>query len=268
MIADAVVGGSGEMTGLPEPGEVDVVLRSLWPSPESSVLRAWRELLSTDELERLGRLRSTKARTEVLASRSLLRVVLGRLTGVDPREWRFGSSATGRPTILEPAELRGALWFSLSHTEGVVGCAVATHEEIGLDLELASREIDGVQLAARFFSEAEASTLASMPVVDRASEFLKLWTLKESYFKARGLGIAAGLERVRFSIVGGDVRFEVDSDLDDATGWRFRIGETSTGHAVAIASRPLDQLSVRFVDPSGAPTDGEIRWTAARSACS
>ena len=244
------------------PGEVRVVLRSLRPSPEPEDLRAWRELLSIDEIERLGRLLSTRARTEVLASRSLLRVVLGRTMGVDPRDWRFGSSATGRPTILEPAELRGALWFSLSHTEGLVGCAVASHEEVGIDLELSSREIDAGQLATRFFSEAEAARLASMPDVERAPEFLRLWTLKESYFKARGLGIAAGLDRIRFSMVDGVVRFEVDADLDQATGWSFRIGEANTGHAVAIASRPLDEMSAQFVDSSGAPTKGELNWLA------
>ena len=109
-----------------ESGEVRVVLRKLRPAPDPADLRGWRELLSTDDIERLGRLRSTKARSEVLASRSLLRGVLARTLDVDPRDWRFGSSAAGRPTILEPAELRAALWFSLSHTEGLVGCAIAT----------------------------------------------------------------------------------------------------------------------------------------------
>ena len=248
-----------------EPGEIRVVLRLLRPTPRASILRTWRDFLSADEIDRLGRLRSTKARTEVLASRALLRVVLGRVTGVDPRDWHFSSSAEGRPRIVAPVELRDSLWFSLSHTEGLVGCAVATHEEIGFDLERASRAIDGVQLATRFFSAAEAEKLASMPDVERAPEFLKLWTLKESYFKARGLGIATGLERARFSIAGNDLRFDVDSDLDNAAGWSFRVGETSTGHAVAIASRPLDELSVQFVDPSGAPTEGEVSWLAARS---
>ena len=245
-----------------ESGEVRVVLRKLRPAPDLADLRGWRELLSIDEIERLGRLRSTKVRSEVLASRSLLRGVLARALDVDPRDWRFGSSAAGRPTILEPAELRAALWFSLSHTEGLVGCAIATHEEIGFDLELQSREIDGVQLAKRYFAQAEASRLASMPEDERTSEFLQLWTLKESYFKARGLGIATGLERTRFSIVGSEVRFEVDSDLDDSEGWSFHLGEAETGHAVAIASRPLDELSAQFVDPSGAPTKGEVNWLA------
>ena len=52
------------------------------------------------------------------------------------------------------------------------------------------------------------------------------------------------------------------SDLDDAAGWSFRVGKSNTGHAVAIASRPLEELSVHFVDPFGASAKGEVDWLA------
>ena len=204
------------------------------------------EVLSPDERARLDRIRSPGTRTEIASSRVLLRTLLSRTalshttlsqTGtVDPADWRFGASPTGRPLIVEPEEYRGVLSFSLSHTQGLVGCAIARQEEVGLDLEPVSRSLPAEDLARRFYSATEFEALAALAPPARGRRFLEIWTLKESHLKARGLGIASGLERQRFEISADSIVFETDDELD-AAGWQFRLGESPTGHLVAVSSR-------------------------------
>ena len=59
-----------------------------------------------------------------------------------------------------------------------------------------------LQIASRFFSRAEMVGLRGTPRERQLDRFYELWTLKESYIKARGQGLSLGLSRFSFSVAG------------------------------------------------------------------
>lgn len=77
--------------------------------------------------------------------------------------------------------------FSLSHSEDFVVCALS-EEEIGTDVEKV-KPID-LDIAKRFFSKDEYMHIMSFDNEnDRTNEFFRIWTVKESFVKAIGLGL-------------------------------------------------------------------------------
>lgn len=77
------------------------------------------------------------------------------------------------------------LWFNISHSQGLCGCLVSTLGPVGLDIELPARRRNVIELAKTYFSEVEADYLSELPEASMQAEFYRLWTLKESYIKAR-----------------------------------------------------------------------------------
>ena len=76
--------------------------------------------------------------------------------------------------------------FSLSHSGERVLCAVSP-SPVGCDIE-EPRRYDPA-LARRFFHPDESALLFSLPEADQPEAFYRLWTCKESFMKAVGLGL-------------------------------------------------------------------------------
>lgn len=81
----------------------------------------------------------------------------------------------------------GSLHFSLSHSGNTVFCVISDCV-VGCDAE-EIRPFD-TRVAERFFAEEETGYLNSISDENiRMSEFIRLWTLKESYVKCIGGGL-------------------------------------------------------------------------------
>ena len=89
--------------------------------------------------------------------------------------------------------------FSLSHSGNMALCAVSP-KEIGCDIE-APRGYDP-QIAKRFFHPAEKEWLFSRPADEQSDAFFRLWTGKESFIKALGLGLNLPLDS--FAVIPGE----------------------------------------------------------------
>ena len=59
-----------------------------------------------------------------------------------------------------------------------------------------------LELARRFFAPAEAERLAELPPEEQRAAFFELWTLKEAFIKALGVGMAMPLADFSFSLSG------------------------------------------------------------------
>lgn len=187
-----------------------------------------------DEKERAANARFLveRKRHEHLVTRVLVRTVLGRGLGVDPAGLRFVDSPHGRPQLSPPAPL----FFNVTHTEGWVGVLVSRTHEVGCDVEASARAPTLLRLAPTVFSPAELSGLEALPPAAQADRAVRLWTLKESYIKARGMGLALPLKQFAFHFDdGGAVRLEVAEALGaDGDAWDF---ETTVrdGYVVSTA---------------------------------
>jgi 4'-phosphopantetheinyl transferase len=218
--------------------EVHVWTASPEEITDPALLDAYEALESEDERERRLRLRFDRDRHERLVSVALVRTTLARYTDVAPRAWVFERNEHGRP---EPVPGHGGppLRINLSHTRGLVACAVTVDRDIGVDVECVVRRGDPVAIADRYFAPAEVRALHACPAVHRRDRFFQYWTLKESYIKARGMGLRIPLRRFSFHLdAGQEIRVTFDAELeDDARDWQFALFRPTTTHVVAVGVR-------------------------------
>jgi 4'-phosphopantetheinyl transferase len=224
---------------------------------DPALLRACERTLSTYERERRRRLRLERGRHEYLVAHALLRTCLSRYADVPPQAWRFETNHRGRPEISAP---RGAppLRFNLSHTAGLVACAVTMGAAIGVDVEDTRRSGRGMQVAERFFSTSEVADLRRLPESRRSRRFFEYWTLKEAYVKARGLGLALPLQRFSFRVRrGAPVSVSFDPQLGDRPeSWHFALFRPTRRHVLAVGVQR----------PSGGPCAIQLRESIPLSA--
>lgn len=196
----------------------------------------YRDLLDTEEQARLQRLRLPDVRHQYLLTRALVRTTLSRYIALPPSTWRFRPGPHGRPLIVNPEGQ--ALCFNLAHTRGLIACAVTRDAELGVDVEYTLRDTPKIEVANRFFADAEYRNLHALPTDRQSDRFFDYWTLKEAYIKARGLGLACPLGRFAFRLREGEkIILTIDPGLADGGGrWHCRLGRPSTHHRLALCS--------------------------------
>ena len=185
---------------LPRAAEVQ-----LWWMPINvgeAALSACLSRLSPLEQASARRFKVAPARSAYIASRLLLRHILSHALACAPDEISYTCGAHGKPALsaqllqrrqqaLAAAGVTQAgLVFNLSHSAAGVLCVLATEGWLGVDLEQLTRSVDVLQLAQRFFAPQEYAMLLSLKASQRQLHFLRLWTLKEAFVKAIGLGLS------------------------------------------------------------------------------
>ncbi len=157
--------------------------------PPDALERRCLTWLTPGELAHHQRLRTPAFRHVHLVSRALCRTMLSHHTNVDPTAWRFATNEHGKPSISAPAEF-ASLHFNLTHTDGLIACAISRAGPVGVDAEQTSRAVDIDRVAAHFFSPAERASLSQLPPNERNQRFFEYWVAKEAYLKASGVGLS------------------------------------------------------------------------------
>lgn len=210
----------------------------IWYLPECDVddaqAAAYLDLLTPDELQRHHRFRCESAQRQFLLARGLLRTALSRYDKVDPRAWRFSTNGHGKPFVVSPQS--HGLQFNVSHTRGMVCCAIAQDRDVGVDVEWLDRRIN-LGIADRFFAPSEVAQLRQTPREEQHRVFLRFWTLKESYIKARGLGLAIPLSEFWFDLpTHAPPSVTVSASQNDRSDrWKFFEQEFDSQHRLAVA---------------------------------
>lgn len=232
-------------TALARPGLVD-----LWYFPYEEIASqdparwdSYSALLHQEERARHDRFVFPRDRLLFMATRILVRSVLSKYAPVPPKEWQFSTGMHGKPFLSgPPLPHLSALHFNLSNAHGLVICAVSTrHSQLGADVERMDRLEHPLAIAEHYFSATEIAALRRLSVEKQRERFFAYWTLKESYIKARGLGLSLPLKD--FSIL---LREEGESseepqivfapELPDvSTNWRLALLRGSARHLVAVA---------------------------------
>lgn len=201
------------------------------------------QVLSPDERERVARFRFERHQREATVSRALVRTTLGRYVGLPARAFTYRLGPHGRPDLDPPC---GLFFNSTNHPE-LVACAVALHAEVGVDTEPVSRGDEILEVARTVFSEPELDALEALSITARRDRAVSLWTCKEAYIKARGLGFAASLREVVVDFPEGEPpRLRFLDGYDEPDGWRLRMHDF-WGFRVAIAVRAIHTADVGLV---------------------
>lgn len=236
---------------------------------ELAIEEACAALLDDAERARAARFRFARHRREFLATHALTRVALSHAHPLPPHAWSFSLNPYGKPSPVPQCGLRFnqsnsvELAVSLIAKPGAQDHAVTA--EVGVDVESSARAAGIVPLAGRVFSAAERAQLDALPAAERPARALSLWTLKEAYIKARGMGLSLPLQRISFLFDAPQtIRFEVEPGVDDDPGrWRFcqfdhaghRIALAVEASAVPFPASPVGNLEIFEVSPlPGPPT--------------
>lgn len=216
------------------PGQVAIWQIDLHAFQEPSRLPAYLELLDSEEQARYRRLAFEPLRQNYLVAHALTRLILARYEGVAPAAVSFTRNAFGRPELHDsPCELR----FSLSHARAFAALAITTTWDIGLDLECDDRPVSPLAIAERYFAPAEVAWLRALPLEGLKSAFVDLWTLKEAYIKARGLGLSMALDEFAIDLSNPGqphLVFSAQSD-DDPSEWKLFLSRPMAGCARSLA---------------------------------
>jgi len=147
--------------------------------------------------------------------------------------WSFAANAHGKPFVRSPVSDTD-LRFNLAHSEVLVACAVCRGAEIGIDAESPGRRSDALDLAARYFSDSEVRSLEALGDDQRHARFLELWTLKEAYVNAMGVGLSHPLNTVVFDL-SRPSSIRCDAEGSDASKWQFALYAPTANHRMAVA---------------------------------
>jgi 4'-phosphopantetheinyl transferase len=198
------------------------------------------ELLSPDEAERAARFRFEPDCEAFVATRGVLRTLLGSYLGVAPAQVVFSYGPKGKP------EVEG-LSFNVSHAGDLALIALVRTQRVGVDVEVMRPDVTMRALARRFFTAAENDALASLSDVDLVRGFYGCWTSKEAFVKAVGEGLSFELDRVETAVPPAPAGVaSVDGDPETAARWTLASIHCGAGYAAAVAvDAPGAEIVVR-----------------------
>jgi 4'-phosphopantetheinyl transferase len=153
--------------------------------------------------------------------------------------FRLRINEWGKPEIDAPGN---SLRFNLTHTNGLVACAVTMIDDLGIDAEAPGRVTDCLKLASRYFAPSEAAYISALTEADRQSAFLRLWTLKEAFIKAVGKGLSIPLDEFAFTLQPLSLSH---GNADEASQWKFESLTLGSGHHLAVALRQARGGAIR-----------------------
>ena len=140
--------------------------------------------------EKIDRAKTKSGKTASLSAGIILKKAL-KEEGISDINIKLNSN--GKPYLDGVSDL----FFNISHSEGMVMCAISD-KEVGCDIE-ALRDFD-IEIAKRFFCDEEYEQILNCKTKNEQNDmFLRLWTLKESFLKATGLGLSLPLNSFKVS---------------------------------------------------------------------
>jgi 4'-phosphopantetheinyl transferase len=189
-------------------------------------------LLLGRDWARAQRMAHRQIRSRFVAARLLLKYAAAEVIETRPELLDLAYKPGGRPY------LRGCdqVDVSLSHTDTVMVVGITRRGRIGVDVELADRQMAGTGTEDQACTPYELAMLNAMSENRRNGALVRLWTLKEAYSKAIGQGLRFQFTEFGFRL--GDPRAQVlRPDGSPGTGdeWTFGTCVVDRRYTVSVA---------------------------------
>ncbi|GIU13592.1 4'-phosphopantetheinyl transferase superfamily protein [Shewanella sp. MBTL60-007] len=188
-------------------------------SESAALISTW---LPQSEIDKVNRYIKPEAKEQALMVRGYLRALLSLHSAIHPSEWCFEYGEKGKPRLSQAQFLHTGIHFNISHSGDwlVVGiCKQLSSNrrgeqdsnslEFGVDIERCRDSTNIHAILSHYFSEPEKEALLALPIELQRERFFDLWALKESYIKAKGLGLALSLKSFAF-----DFSTLIESELE------------------------------------------------------
>jgi 4'-phosphopantetheinyl transferase len=192
-------------------------------------------LLSAQEAGQAGKFHFERDRRRFGVSHGTLRVILGRYLDCAPQQVAFGTTAKGKPFLVQPAGLR----FNLAHSHELALVAITSVGEIGVDVEHLRPLEDIDRLARQCFARQEYEQFNALSFPQNQQAFFNCWTRKEAYIKALGDGLSYPLDQFVVSLLPAEPArlVMVSEGPAEAQQWTLQAIELGEEYAAAFALR-------------------------------
>jgi 4'-phosphopantetheinyl transferase len=188
------------------------------------------ETLPTEDLAVAAHITDPQRRRRFLATRSRVRIELGRAVGLSPAEVPIQRGRNGKPEVTD-----GAVHFSVTTRDAACAIAISPAHPVGVELALVPDRTPVPVLRQILPLRARAAVLATEPH-EQPREFALWWCRVEAAVRACG----AGLDEAAACL--------------DTVPQEARVVGSDLVAAVAVAHRPapLDGVSWRLEVMAGA----------------
>lgn len=171
-------------------------------------------LLSDIQRDKYHRRSSEKLRQNYLAGRYYLLNLLGAYSQKSPSEVGLSYSRLNKPSLSNRSI---GLEFNFTDTQGFGAFAFTKHRQVGIDIESLHRESNFKAIAERRFTQQELDYVYQDGVLN-AQRCLCIWTRKEAFGKAAGMGI--NFQMNQRNLYGGQARNEHRFEDEQGVKWR------------------------------------------------
>ncbi|MVN22466.1 4'-phosphopantetheinyl transferase family protein [Mucilaginibacter arboris] len=218
----------------PEKVYADFSSVAVWKASVSQLkphLQNLQALLSVPETEKALRYKQENDRNQHVLSKAVLRILLSRYTGIDPKEIRFKADQNKKP-CLENA-FSGQLHFNVSHSGNCILVAIAD-TPVGIDVEKINASFTYQNMLNFSFNQEEADFIenSAHPI----QSFYQLWTRKECLLKATGKGLVDDLT----AIPGLDgIHPNPETIIQSAENWEITSFKVDENHVGSVSFNPV-----------------------------
>lgn len=197
------------------------------------------EKASSYRKEKVDKLVFKKDKILSLCVDYLLRYALNEI-GIEYNNIEIDFEKNNKP-ILKNIE---GVYFNLSHSKEIAICAISNNE-IGCDVQ--KKIGNNLEIANRFFCKEEIDLInKSKTVKQKEDMFYRLWTLKESYMKALGLGLNIGLSQFQIQFDKDKISVLTQNGLD--TDFYFEeIKLKNKDYKCAICSKCFEKCEIKEI---------------------
>ena len=187
----------------------------------------WLDELPNIKRRKINALTSKQDQHRCLIGNQLLKTGMRLLGETDFRLDELEYTAHGKPYTRRP------VFFSISHADDLVCCALSNKDKIGIDTELRTKT-QHVELA-RYFSEEELKLIRS-----DASHFPDLWTRKEAICKAHDDKGLVDIPEIRLD--------NYSATLHNQQWWVYPVDLHHTHITHIACNHPVSDLTICEID--------------------
>lgn len=204
----------------------------LWQFSLQQELHTAQHILNDEERARGDRFYFSQHKRRFTTTRAMLRIILSRYLNTAPERLEFTYGNHGKPAVVNLQKLQ----FNISHSGDTALIAIGKTYPMGVDIEQYSgRPYEGI--AQNLFSEEEIAKFQQIPAAMKTAIFFHIWSQKEAFIKASGLGLAYPTKE--FSVpVSMPTKQLIDDPLHNMT-WQLRSFMPQIAFSGALCYHPL-----------------------------
>jgi 4'-phosphopantetheinyl transferase len=204
----------------------------------------WEDVLTAEELHKAEAFATPQLRRRYRHYRAALRIILSRYTGASPRELPLVRDQLGKPLALDRT-----LNYNVSHSQTLALVALS-RDTVGVDVEHVNFSFDISNVVESVCAPVEQRRLKHLRFLQRHWEFYRMWTRKEAYTKALGVGIGGSLGAITFREIRRGIFRVCDEQRDLDVGFYVHALSVDPEYVAAVCgTSPDDRISVQTAWP-------------------